>query len=226
MRWRRWWLALVSVLSLAALIVAGVTTAYSVPIADGPYAGSRALVVPPPDATRLPTVAATGEGALILVADPGATFPAAALNASIVRALAYATPTADGSYVPPTLDFNLSGENVTIDVAALAGGRSGYVVKGEGWGGGEDNVTFATTDRVLGTVSRFDPSGRIVALFVGGSVGFVLPLVVLMATHRGAGRAGLPAGVPAGACPECRAPVPQGSDFCTRCGAWLKEAPP
>jgi hypothetical protein len=211
-RRRRWWLALASIVSLATLVVAGVTTAYSVPVAPG----QRALVVPPADATRIPP------GTLVAVGDPGATFPAGTLNSSIVLALAYVAPTANGSYVPATLDANLGGRNATLDVAALAGGKSGYLAHREG----DANATFVETGRVLGTVSRYAASSSIVALFVGGSVGFVLPLVVLMATHRGTGRPGVPAGMAAGACPECRAPVPAGHGFCTRCGAWLQEAPP
>jgi hypothetical protein len=217
---RRWWLAVVSVASLVVLIYAGVFTAFSVPVTTGAHAGTRALIVPVADATAIPTVRMDGNGTLIVIADPGASFPAAAGNVTIVRALAYVTPTADGTYVPANETFNLSGAATTLDIAALAGGKSGYLVYDED---AKTNATFATTDRVVGAVSRFDASTQLVAYFIIGSFGFVIPLVVLMATHKGAGVRGPPAGVARDSCPECRAPVPPGQDFCTRCGAWVQE---
>lgn len=243
---RRWGLIVLSVISLVALAYAGVITAFSVPVtsameaqarlpgADEPHVGERALTLPFADPTQVPTVLSPGSdpsaknGTLLLVADPGSSFPAGAQNASLVRALAFVAPTANNSYVPPTLTLpnvtfvdaggNVTTENVTVDVGALAGGKAGFLVKGDA----ERNVTFAPTDHVLGTVARYDAAGLLYTLFALGAGGFVLPIVVIIVTHKGAARAGVPGGLaaPSGACRECRAPMQPGATFCTKCGAW------
>src|SRR5207248_9082558 len=137
---------------------AGVFTAFSVsvtpemeraerlPGAPAPVAGTRALVVPFSDAAQVPTcqngLGSWGgyNGTLILAGDPGATFPATTPNASIVRALAYVAPTANGTYVPNDITFfglpHAEGNatvlgNATVNVTALANGRSGFLVKAD-----------------------------------------------------------------------------------------------
>lgn len=228
--------------SLVVLVSAGVLTAFSVPVtpemerstrlpgAAEPTAGMRALIVPIAAPTLVPTAldpapeAGSPEGALLLVADPGASLPAQSTNATLVHALAFVAPTANGSFVPATLTFtNLThvegngtvAENVTVDVNALAAGQTGFLVKAET----ERNVTFVATDRVVGTVAHYDPAPLIPSLFVLGGVGFVGPIVLLIVTHRGRAVAGV-GSVTGGLCRECRAPLEAGSTFCTRCGAW------
>lgn len=244
---RRWGLILLSVVSLVVLVYAGVFTAFSVPVTGDmerasrlpnetePAAGLRALVVPLSDPTVVPTVA-TGDpnGTLLLVGDAGFTFPAGATNVSLVRALAYVAPTANGSYQPGNVTFSnlpyvdggnatatanasVRRENVTVDVASLAGGKAGFLVKADA----RPNVFFVSIDRVAGTVARFDPGSFVYAMFAIGAVGFVAPLVVIIVTHRGApaGRAGPGAAIP-GYCRECRAVLDPGAPFCTKCGAY------
>lgn len=237
MRRRRLVLALVSVASLVVLVYAGVLTAFSIPVtpemeaaarlpgAAEPAVGQRVLVVPVPDPTLLGTVAQDGNGTLILVGESG-TFPSGARDASIVRALAYVAPTANGSYFPATLTLNVTRvdangsatrENVTFDVAALAGGRAGFLVKGDA----EPSARFAETSRVVGHVARFEPGVGLVTLFALGATGFAAPLLVLIFTHRASGRPGVQ-GVPAGVCRECRAPLAASAGFCYRCGALVE----
>ncbi|MFA5861234.1 MAG: zinc ribbon domain-containing protein [Candidatus Thermoplasmatota archaeon] len=238
----RWGFILLSVISLVVLVSAGVLTAFSVtvtpdmeratrlPGAADPVAGMRALVVPIAAPTLVPTFlqpapdAGAPEGALLLVADPGTSFPAQSRNASIVHALAFVAPTANGSFVPQTLTFtdltHVEGnatiaENVTVDVNALAVGQTGFIVKAET----ERNITFVPTDHVVGTVAQYDPAPLIPSLFVLGGAGFVGPIIVLIVTHRGRAVSGV-GSVTAGLCRECRAPLDAGSTFCTHCGAW------
>lgn len=243
---RRWWLVLLSLASLVVLAYAGVFSAYSVtvspemeraerlPEASEPRAGARALVVPISDAAQVPTFnnalakSSGRNGTLLLVGDPDAAFPAVVKNASIVRALAYVTPTANGTFVPSDISFTdlpradgnrTKTSNVTVNVTALAAGRSGFLVKADA----DENVTFVPTSNVAGAVARFDPAPALVSLFAFGAFGFVAPIVVLIVTHRGVGKRGIAgAGAVAGICPECRQPLAAGAEFCLRCGAWLK----
>jgi hypothetical protein len=232
---RRWWLVLLSVLSLVLLVFAGVVAAFSAPVtpqmeranrapgAPEPAAGERALVVPLTDVTLVPTFknglgADLGHnGSLLLLGDPGAAFPASADNRSLARALAYVAPTANGSYDPATIAFEgLPGAgNATVDVASLAGGKSGFLVKGDA----EANVTFVDRDHVVGSVAGFESSTLVYASLALCAFGFIAPLVALIRTHAPRGKPGVGGAV---ACPECRAPVALDADFCTRCGAWTK----
>lgn len=240
------WLVLLSVASLVVLVYAGVFTAFSVkvtpemerasrlPGTSEPVAGSRALVVPISNAAQVPTfqngLGAFGayNGSLLLLAEPDPMVPTLATNASIARALAYVTPTANGSYVPSEITFvglpRVEGnatilDNVTVNVTALAEGRSGFLVRSDADG----NVTFAPTERVTGGIARFDPAPALVSLFAFGAFGFVAPIVMLIATHRGVGARGVAGKAGLGLCPECKQPLPPtAADFCTRCGAWIK----
>lgn len=238
---RRWLFVVVSLASLLILAYGGVLLAYSVPVtagmeaesrlpgAEAPAAGARALVLPVRDPGRVPTFSGGGApegelpGALLVVAEGSSDFPASADNASIVRALAYVTVDAEGRSLPSTLNLtnltrregdNVSTYNVTLDVGAMAGGQSGFLVKPDA----AEEVRFVPEDRVVGTVEGYEGLGDLLMVFLLGGAGFVLPLVFLVVTHRPSGRPGVGEVV----CAECRRPMPAGSDFCPGCGAWKK----
>lgn len=225
---RRWWLVALAVGSLVVLLYASIATALSVTVTpemdaanrvpgQPPLAGSRALLVPVADPLRAKDTLLVG----------GATesgFPSGAQNLTMGRVLAYVAPTANGSYVPATVEFanvtmvengTATQGNLTVDVAALAAGRTGYVVKGDA----EARARFIDARDALGTVARYETPASLVAMFSFGGVGFVAPLVALILTQRRKGVAGVP--VEVGGCPECRAPVEKGAAFCARCGAWM-----
>lgn len=217
---RRVWLAIASVASLVVLVYAGVFTAFSVTVTpemeranrlpgqNEPIAGQRALTVPVPDPTSL-----TGQpnGTQIMLGNPGASFPSGAVNTSIVRVIAYVTPTANGSYVPETITV----ENESYNIAQLAQGKSGFIVRSDA----EKEVRFAETSMLVGTVSSYEESATVVALFLAGGLGFIAPLAVLIMSHKASGKPGI--GVPTNAklCPECKAPRDAALAFCSRCGA-------
>lgn len=239
---RRWLLFAISLASLVILAYGGVMLAFSVGVTDDmvaqsrlpgqslPAEGTRALVAPIAGPQGVATAAGGGDGwldwsgALLLVADNEPSFPASALNASLVRALAHVQPDTDGRYDPPTLqlagipgvapDGNVTTDNLSIDVAPLAQGAKGWLVRADATG----EIRFVPADRVVGRVDRFEPSGAITSTLVIGAIGFVTPLVILLATHRPSGRAGIGEVI----CAECRRPTPTGSDFCTGCGAWKR----
>lgn len=229
---RRWWLVALAVGSLVVLLYASIATALSVPLTEDvaranqapggpPLAGVRALVVPIPDPTRT-------EGTLVVGGDSPSGFPSGAQNVTMGRVLAYVAPTANGSYVPDVLAFDnvtfvengtLAHGNLSVDVASLAGGRTGYVLKGDA----SRDVVFVEEAKALGSVARFVTPLSLLAMFSFGSVGFIAPLLGLILTQRRKGVPGIP--VEVGGCPECRAPVEKGADFCLRCGAWLPKPP-
>lgn len=238
---RRWLLFAVSLASLVVLAYGGVMLAFSVGVTEAmeaqsrlpgtaaPAEGTRALVVPVADPGLVATAAGGGDGwldwsgDLLLVADNEPDFPASALNASLVRALAHVAPAGtNGTYDPPTLqlggvpvvgaDGNVTTDNLTLDVAPLALGGKGWLVRADASG----EVRFVPEDKVVGRVERFEPGGALVTVIALGAVGFVAPLGWLVATHRPSGRAGVGEVL----CAECRRPMPAGSDFCTGCGAW------
>lgn len=237
---RRWPLFVLSLGSLVILTYAAVLVAFSVPVSEGmvqanrlpealqPSARERAIVLPITDPTLVPTLAAGGEptlghpGAVLAIGESTATFPASATNVSLGRALAYVSRGAHGTYTVPTL--NLTGVpvsdgngttfvNLTIDVPALAAGGTGFIVKGDA----EAEPRFVATQDVVGKVERFEAGSSIWLLFASGAFGFVAPLVFVVLTHRGAGKAG-PAGV--AVCAECRRPLAADAPFCSACGAW------
>lgn len=240
-RRRRFLLPLLSLASLLVLAYGGVVLAFSVPVdermeaesrlpgADHPAHGDRALVLPlTGDPASIPTFAAGDPGwderpgATLALSDNRPDFPASADNASLARALARVAPTPNGTYEPAQLvlrdvpatapDGNATTLNLTLDVAALAGGATGWLVKPDGSG----NVSFVPDERVLGTVAGYEDGGDVVLLLTLGAFGFVTPLVAFMLTHRPSGRPG----IGQVACPECHGPMPAAADFCTRCGAW------
>lgn len=226
---RRWLLVALAVASLVALLYASIATAMSVEVTremaaanavEGSLAlqGWRALVVPPSDAQQ-----ALGE--LIVWGASPSGFPSGTREAGLGRALAYVAPDENGTFANGNrtlaVGFVENGtraeENVTVDVAALAGAppRAGYLVSGDA----ERGVRFVNETDVIGTVARFESPGSLAAMFSFGGVGFVAPLVALILTQRKSGVQGAPDG--ALACPECRRPLEAGASFCAACGAWL-----
>ena len=229
---RRWWLVALAVGSLVVLLYASIALALSVTVTPEmeaanrvpgapPLAGARALLVPLADPLR-------AKDQLVVAGGTESGFPSGAQNASMGRVLAFVAPTANGSYVPATLELtNVSmvengtatRGNLSVDVTALAAGRSGFIVKGDA----EARPRFVEESGVLGAVARYETPLSLLAMFSFGGIGFVAPLVVLILTQRRRGVAGVPAQV--GGCPECRAPVEPGAGFCMRCGAWLTKQP-
>lgn len=237
---RRWLLVALSLSALVLLVYAGISVAFSVPVTDqmesasrlpdatDPHQGTRAVVVPVVDPTTVPTLRVPGDentsgypGAYLLIAERTADFPASSQNASIVRALAFVAPTANGSYEPAFIELvgvpsGNTTENVTLDVAKLAGGKTGFFVKADP----ARDAQFIETSRVVGQIARYDNEIQVWLLFAAGGFGFVAPLVLLILTHRGSSRRGAAVAL-TGVCPECRAPITPGAEFCLRCGAWL-----
>lgn len=236
---RRWLLFLLSLGSLAVLAYGGVLVSFSVPVTPEaeaaarppgetePRAGLRALVAPLAAPAQAPTFVQGGEGwdgrpgVLLVVADTVGNFPASAGNATVVRALAHVAPDTSGAYAPAFVNLtgvpvaeggNASLANLSVEVAPLAEGRRGFLVKGDA----EAEVRFVPEDRVVGRVARFETLTDVLLVVVAGAVGFVTPLVVLIATHRPSGRAGIGDVL----CAECRRPLAPSTDFCPGCGAW------
>lgn len=217
---RRVWLAIASVASLVVLVYAGVFTAFSLTVTpemeaanrledgSGPKSGQRALTIPVPDPT---SIKGQPNGTQIVIGNPGASFPSGTQNASIVRVIAYVTPSANGSYVPETMVVR----NESINISALAQGKSGFIVQSDAG----TEVQFAETKMLVGYVSRYEDASSVIALFLAGGLGFVAPLAILILTHKASGKPGI--GVPFNAklCPECRAPRDAAFNFCSRCGA-------
>lgn len=208
----------VSVASLLLLTYAGVLLAFSVPITSEMFTenpsvpqGARALIVPLDPRDAIHTAADGGEASLIMRGEASGTFPSSATDVRLGRALLYIPEGANG-----TVDV----EGHTIDLAGFSGGSTGWVVMGAG----ASDPWFSATEDTLGRVDHFESPTKIGALFLGGALGFVAPLVVIILTHRGAGRRLQPQAAPF--CRECRAPLAPGTEFCTRCGAWSKGETP
>lgn len=207
----------VSIASLLVLTYAGVLLAFSIPVSDEMAAanpdaprGSRALVVPIAAPTSVATRASGAEGTLLLRGDADGAFPTAAKDVRMGRALVYAPAGANG-----TVDV----DNVTLDLAAMSGGFEGWILRGDA----ETDPWFAPADQVLGAVESFETPLKLGALFAGGTLGFVAPLVLMILTHKGSRRAGAaPDPLAHAMCRECRAPLAPNADFCMRCGAWAK----
>lgn len=220
---RRWLLFGLSLASLLAMTYAGVSLAYSQKVTPemaeaNPEAklGARMVlrVYAHPDEVR--TVADDGEGDLLASGEPGPSFLATAAGVELGRALVFVAPDENGTYTPATF---VDGRNETVNVTAFVAAAGGT---GEGWivqGAGESEPRFVPLPRALGTVERFENATLLPALFAGGLLGFVTPLVVIVLTHRGTGRRGPP---PRDTCAECRAPLAASADFCTRCGAYAR----
>lgn len=244
---RRWLLLILAILSLVMFLGGALTLVYSTGLSDAaadaarlpgddePRGGQRAVAFPIEDAASLATVENGragedgGSGALLVIADSLGDLPANAHNVSVVRALAWLAPAENGSYAAPRVALanltRVEGGNVTrfdatVDVLPLAAGRTGWLVKADA----EGDIRFVPQERVLGEARAYVDTMQVVWLLALTGVGFLAPIVWLILTHKPTGTRGLPGGVPGviGGCPECRAPVPEGTDFCPRCGAWTK----
>lgn len=227
---RRWLLLLLSLASLVVLSYAAIVVSFSVPVtsemaqanAAPELDGKRALILPMGDPALVPTFVAPQDarerdapGAFLVVASQPADFPASTEDASLARALAWVPAGANDTLVLAGVPARNGTTNLSLDLAALSGGAAGFLVKGDA----EDAPRFVTEAQVVGQVARYDTSLSVLALFVTGSIGFVAPLLLLVITHRGAGKRGPQAGG-LHVCAECRAPLGPGMEFCTRCGAW------
>lgn len=236
MRASRWLLLACSLASLALMAYAGLLVAFSTPVTDrmaaanalpgepSVAAGARAIVGP---AAGAPTHVEGREGpfgragALLVLARPGASFPSNAEDAQLVRALARVEAGATGNVtlgeVPVARNGTTERANLTVDLAALSGGRAGWIVKGDA----ETEPRFAEDAQVLGQAVGFEPTAFVLGMMGVGVAGFLAPLIVIVATHR-AVRA--PEGALAYAvCRDCRRPVAEKAEFCPACGAWLSE---
>lgn len=216
---RRWLLFGLSLASLLAMTYAGVSLAFSVKVTPEMEAadaearvGSRMLVRMVSDPSEVHTFQ-DGTVADLLVSGRTAGFVAAATEIEIGRAVAYVSPDGNGTYSPATVRARDGNET---NVSALAQGGTGWLVQGED----DPAPRFVPSERMLGKAERFENATILPALFMAGLVGFVAPLVVIVATHKGAGRRGSPTGA---FCRECRAPMPPSATFCMRCGAYVKE---
>ena len=225
---RRWILFATALVSLLFLTWAGVLLAFSVRIDEhaasfDPELGAadRAVVVPPRAPALVPTFQTHGaDGAWLALGEKGgSSFPSGATDVSLLLALAYAAPDANGTYAAANLTdvpARNGTTNLTLDVAGLAGGGTGYLALDPR----DESVRFVPTDAVLGEVVALETSAALALRFIVGAFGFVVPLLALMLTHKASKRTG--AAFPF--CHECRAPMGASSAFCVRCGAYAKEA--
>lgn len=225
MRPGRWLLFTVSVCALGLMTYGGVLFAYSVPLSPAMLdanpdlpAAERVIVWPRGAPETLPTHAADGRGAYLVIGYANGTMPAAATHARLARALIFVEPGASTGATVDLVDVPSANgtTNFTIDVGARSGGAAGWIVMGAG----EDAPWFVGRDAVIGPALRLASNAELALLLVGGFLGFLAPLAVVVATHR-------PRASPerAGAlyCRECRAMLPASATFCLRCGAYQLE---
>ena len=154
-------------------------------------------------------------------------------DGDLARALAYVVRNASGGFDVPalhlanltTLDVhevpqrdasgNVSVRNLTLDLALLAG-DAGFVVKRDDAPAPE--ATLVPLERVHGKVLRVVPASALWQALGLAAFGFLLPLGLIIASHRGRGARGVGGGP---VCPECGRPTQGGVAFCVRCGALL-----
>lgn len=217
---RRWLLFGLSLASLLAMTYAGVSFAMSIKVtpeiaAMEPEAklGSRMLLSSIASQEDVATFAKNESPALLATASEPGALVAQARNVSIGRAMAFVQPDVNGTYEPETLTLR---DNTTVNVTALAAGGTGWIVRGTN----EPTPRFVPQEQVIGIVRQFQNATLLPALFVGGIVGFLAPLVTIVLTHRGGGPRLAAVG---NLCLECRAPMPASADFCTRCGAYARQ---
>lgn len=216
---RRWALFGIALASLVMMTYAGVLLAFSVRLTpelldanrDLPEAG-RAIVVPIADPQLVRTHAATGEGALLAAGKKEGAFAANAQDVTLGRALAWVPIGTTANVTLTDVPSRNGTSNLTVDAAALAGGREGWIVMGSG----EEAPRFYAREEVLGEVARFSSGAALGWTFAAGIAGFVAPLVALIFTHRPSGKKG----ALEFACRECGAAMPRGAEFCLRCGAY------
>lgn len=206
----RWLLFVVSLISLVVLTYAGIVLAFSVPVTDemvaanpSAPAGSRAVVVPVVAPEVVGTLATNRTPSYLMVGDSEGSFPTSARNVRMGQAIAH---------VPAGSNGTLDVANMTFDLANMTEGHEGWIIRGEN----ETEAWFATKEEVLGEIARYESPGHLTLLFSAGGLGFVAPLITIVATHRGGKRPGAPELV----CRECRAPLASDAEFCMRCGAF------
>lgn len=113
--------------------------------------------------------------------------------------------------------------NVTLNLTGFVGDR-GYIVKPDA--SVEPLPELVALDHVVGRVIRAVPAASVWVSLSLSVLGILVPLVLIITTHRGRGKAGLPGagGATGPACPECGRPAVEGTEFCVRCGAVLPGA--
>ncbi len=169
---------------------------------------------------------------------PSRLLPVPASGGSLTRALAYVArnATTGGWDVPglgarnvtnltipavfgPGPNGTMARTNLTVNLASV-NGTAGFIVKPDAADAAEPDLL--PLDRVQGRVDRVITAGSLWFSLILSSVGFLVPLALIIASHRGRGVSGVPgAGGPA--CPECGRTVDQPSlGFCPRCGASLR----
>lgn len=222
---RRWLLFALSIASLVILTYASVLLAFSVDVTPEMRAANadaitegRAIVLPAAQPRFIRTEAANGDGALLAIGQREGTFPASARDVSVLRAIAFVNDETPRALEVVNVTMPNGTQNVTIDLDAIGARGEGFVVKGDA----EETPRFVATGDVLGHVDRVESTGALAGLFLVGAIGFVAPLVVAIATHRGAGRRGAPgAGF---VCRRCRGTLAPDATFCLRCGEYREEA--
>lgn len=115
---------------------------------------------------------------------------------------------------------NESGEvrpmNVTLDLANFTG-EAGFIVKRDAAAAPESALVPA--ERVVGRIIEARQSAQMWAGFAVAGIGFLIPMILIIQSHRGRGVAGVP-GAEGPGCPECGKPVENPElGFCARCGA-------
>lgn len=218
---RRWLLFGLSLASLLAMTYAGVSLAMSIKVtpeiaASEPDAklGSRMVLQSVSSREQVATLAENETPALLATASEPGALVAQTRNVSVGRALAFVQPDANGTYEPETLTLR---DDMTVNVTALAAGGTGWIVQATN----EPTPRFVPQDQVIGIVRQFQNATLLPALFVGGIVGFLAPLVTMVLTHRGGGPRVMATG---NLCLECHAPMAASADFCTRCGAYARQS--
>lgn len=218
---RRWLLFALSLASLSAMSYAGVVLAFSVRVTPEMVEanpdltqGGRAVLVRVADPALVRTHADSGEGALLVAGErSGSLFASSATGVTMARALLYVDASAASANVTLIGVPSRGGATgLTLDPAQLSNGTAGWVVMGSG----ESAPRFFAQHAVLGEVSRFASATTLGATFAAGLLGFLLPLVAVVVTHKPSGRRG----APEIACRECGSPMQGGADFCLRCGAY------
>lgn len=114
---------------------------------------------------------------------------------------------------------NFTRGNLTVDLTGYAGTR-GFVVKRDAAAAPEAGLV--PPEAVVGKALRSVSGAQMYASLAFSVLGALLPLVLIVLTHRGRGVRGVE-GV--SLCRECRSPLEPGLDFCTRCGAAVPRGP-
>lgn len=157
----------------------------------------------------------------------------------VARALALVSRNASGGWDVPALNASnvttivipdvpgvdetgaFAERNLTLDLDAFAG-EGGYVLKADAER--EPVPRLVPRGEVVGRVIREVPAVSVWVSLALSILGTLVPLVLIITTHRGRGKRGMPGagGATGPACPECGRPAVEGTEFCVRCGALLR----